>query len=130
MDASHQAHQALVETTRIKLKRRMRSNAEKRRIVEETLVEGASVAAVARRHDVNSNLVFNWRRLHQQGMLEQCREAASAKLLAIRIKAAVTAEERVQSEIEIDLADDVRVRVRGSVDKVALSDVLSVLVGR
>ncbi len=130
MDTSHQADQALVETTQIKLKRRMRSNAEKRRIVEETLVEGASVAAVARRHDVNSNLVFNWRRLHQQGMLEQSREAASAKLLPIRLKAAVTAEERVQSEIEIDLADDVRVRVRGSVDKVALADVLSVLVGR
>ena len=35
--------------------------AEKRRIVAETLVPGASVPVVARRHDVNAQ-VFEWRR--------------------------------------------------------------------
>jgi transposase-like protein len=40
------------------LKRQRRSIAEKRRIVEETLVEGASVARVARAHGVNANQVF------------------------------------------------------------------------
>ena len=35
---------------------------EKRRIVEETLLPGASVAAVAQRHDINANLLFSWRR--------------------------------------------------------------------
>jgi transposase len=35
---------------------------EKRRIVEESQKEGASIADVARRHDVNANLVFTWRR--------------------------------------------------------------------
>ena len=35
---------------------------EKRRIVEETLLPGASVATVARRHDINANLLFSWRR--------------------------------------------------------------------
>ena len=49
--------------------RRMRSVAEKRRIVEETLKPGASVALIARRHEVNANLVFGWRRLYQQGLL-------------------------------------------------------------
>ena len=38
-----------------------RSIAEKRRIVEETLVEGASVARVARARGVNANQVFEWR---------------------------------------------------------------------
>jgi transposase-like protein len=41
----------------------------KRRIVEETLVEGASVARVARAHDVNGNLVFGWRKLYLAGRL-------------------------------------------------------------
>ena len=56
--------------------RRMRTNEEKRRIVEEALVPGASVAAVARRHGVNANLLFGWRRLHKQGLLERSREPA------------------------------------------------------
>ena len=45
--------------------RRMRrswADEEKRRIVEETLLPGASVAAVAQRHDINANLLFSWRR--------------------------------------------------------------------
>jgi transposase-like protein len=36
--------------------------AEKRRIVAETLVPGASVSVVARRHEVNANQVLEWRR--------------------------------------------------------------------
>ncbi len=42
--------------------RRSWSRDEKRRIVEETFRAGASVADVARRHGVNANLVFNWRK--------------------------------------------------------------------
>jgi transposase len=48
-------------------RRQMRSAAEKLRIVEETLVPGASVALVAREHGVNANQVFEWRRLHLAG---------------------------------------------------------------
>jgi len=39
----------------------------KRRIVEETFVPGASVSIVARQHNVNSNLVFTWRKRYRQG---------------------------------------------------------------
>src|SRR4051812_49939466 len=42
--------------------RRSWSADEKRRIVEESLRPGASVAVVARRHDLNANLLFTWRR--------------------------------------------------------------------
>src|SRR4051794_37239685 len=42
--------------------RRSWSDDEKRRIVAEALVPGASVAEIARRHGANANLVFNWRR--------------------------------------------------------------------
>ena len=50
-------------------KRRYRGLEEKRRIVEETFADGASVALVARTHGVNANLVFNWRKLYQAGRL-------------------------------------------------------------
>jgi transposase len=42
---------------------------EKRRIVEETLRDGASVSSVARAHGVNANQVFQWRRLYREGLL-------------------------------------------------------------
>jgi transposase len=42
--------------------RRSWSRDEKRRIVDETFCPGASVADVARRHGLNANLVFNWRK--------------------------------------------------------------------
>src|SRR5215471_13327888 len=48
-------------------KHRWRTKAERRAIVEETLVPGASVSRVARRHDVNANQVFHWRKLYQEG---------------------------------------------------------------
>ncbi len=35
---------------------------EKRRIVAETFAPGASVSIVARRHDLNANMLFTWRR--------------------------------------------------------------------
>jgi hypothetical protein len=42
--------------------RRKWSGAFKRRVVAEAAELGVSVASVARRHDLNANLLFNWRR--------------------------------------------------------------------
>ena len=62
-------------------KRQYRALEEKRRIVEETLAEGVSVAGIARAHGVNANLVFNWRRLYRAGQLGGGR----AKLLPVKV---------------------------------------------
>jgi len=43
-------------------KRRVWEDDEKVRIVAQTRVRGVSVSQVARRYDVNANLVFTWRR--------------------------------------------------------------------
>jgi len=48
-------------------RRRRWSVDEKLRIVEETLVSGDSVSAVARRHGVAPNLLYCWRRLMTEG---------------------------------------------------------------
>jgi Transposase len=53
---------------------------EKLRIVEETRAKGASVAAVARRHHVNPNQVFAWRRQHRSGLLNAQGAKGDAKM--------------------------------------------------
>ena len=45
-------------------KRQHRNIEIKRKLVEETLVPGASVARVARTNGVNTNQLFTWRRLY------------------------------------------------------------------
>jgi transposase len=55
-------------------KRQQRSVEQKREIVEETLTPGASVARVARAHEVNANQVFAWRRLYRKGQLGNARQ--------------------------------------------------------
>jgi len=67
---------------RVERIRRWRTVEEKRRIVEETLASGASVAQVARLHGVNSNQVFQWRRQYQAGDLALPR-ATAPKLLPV-----------------------------------------------
>ena len=141
MDTSDQA------TVATPTRRLLRTNEEKRRIVAEALVPGAPVAAVARKHGVNANLLFGWRRLHKRGLLEQCREPASLLPVTVttptmlpdrksRPTRAVQAVRRPAapaigpSHIEIELPGDVRVRVHGRVEPEALSVVLSALRSR
>ncbi len=49
--------------------RRRRSVEEKLAIVRETFEPGATVSGVARRHQINANQVFAWRKLYQDGSL-------------------------------------------------------------
>jgi transposase len=85
MDTSRQVPEAITaksESTSA-VQRQRRSIAEKRRIVEETLAEGASVARIARAHGVNANQVFGWRRLYLCGRLGE--QKPTMKLLPVRV---------------------------------------------
>ena len=60
-------------------RRRTRSLDERKRIVEEALAPGVSVAAVARRHGLNANFIFKWIRRCRKGWRERRRGAAKEK---------------------------------------------------
>jgi transposase len=62
-------------------RRRYRSVEVKRQIVEETFKRGASVAVVARRHGVNANQLFAWRRHYQRGALTASQHPSNAVTL-------------------------------------------------
>jgi len=101
-------------------KRRHRSKLERRRIVEETLVAGASVAVIARAHGVNANQVFHWRRLYREGLLDD--HQADPHFVPARIIEARGDEqrrpasgERDSGTIDIQIGG-VRVRISGSAD--------------
>jgi transposase len=59
--------------------RRKYTIAEKRAMVEETHVRGASVPEVALRHGVNANLLSVWRRLYRQGTLVEEQPARASR---------------------------------------------------
>ena len=67
-----------------RMSRKRWSVEEKRRIVEQTLLPGASVARVAQAEGVNANQVFLWRRAYRNGELLP---ADSTALLPVMIEA-------------------------------------------
>lgn len=107
----------------------------KRRVVEETLAEGASVSVVARRHDVNANQLFKWRKLYREGLLEETTGTSAAALVPIHVadtSVAAAAEPQRSprpgdGELEITLSGGHRVVVRGDADAAALRVALEVL---
>jgi transposase len=102
----------------------------KRRIVAETLAPGASVSVVARRHDVNANQLFKWRR----EMAAEAPPAAteSVAMLPVEIVAEPSAARRPErarrsGTIEITFAGGARVCVRGEVSAETLQRVIELL---
>jgi transposase len=81
----------LVEPQQASRKRRF-PTALKIQIVEETFEPGNSMSLVARRHDINTNQLFAWRRLYRNGMLGQ-----SSKLLPVRV------EPEIQPATDVDV---------------------------
>ena len=109
-------------------RRRYWTRDEKRRIVVESLEDGASAADVARRHDLNANLLFTWRR--QLGM-EPDEPRTITPILPVTIESEAMAPDVSLSgtagQMEIVLAEGDRILVWADVETAALSRVLKAL---
>jgi len=121
--------------------RRQHTIEEKLRIVRETHVKGASVATVARRHDVNPNQVFAWRQMYRQGLLDPKAPLTTPPMLPVRVstpteRAVVEVPaQRLRSQplsdaIEIQLANGHGIVVHGRIDTKVLARVIALLVRR
>ena len=136
-------------------RRRRWTAEEKRRIVEETRAPGSSVSVVARRHDINANLLFKWKRLEEGDTLDRPllegpefvpigvvgRAGDGGPALLARMADAGDSDrqsgvaeprrpaghESRAGTIEIDLPDGARIRVDAFVDARALARVLGAL---
>jgi transposase len=124
----------------IKATRRYRTQAERRRIVEETLSAGVSVATVARAHGVNANQLFHWRKLYHAGLLDQAPSAAAANdvhLLPVVVHDKPVHEEEktaspaasLAAAVHIEFPGHAFVSVVGSADPAVIRAVLESLRG-
>ena len=125
--------------------RRQHTIEEKQRIVKETHVRGASVATVARRHNLNPNQVFAWRQLYRRGLLDPNAAPESPPMLPVKISTpTVVPTERARPAapreqgrpkrssrlIEIKLCNGHCIVLHGRIDAEALSRVIDLLVQR
>jgi len=126
--------------------RQMRTLQEKQALVLEALEPGNSVAAVARKHGINSNLLFGWLRLYQRGLLAKQRQPRSVPLLPVKVTtptltptepaAAHATKQRRRAKraptshevmLELILPDGTCVRLYGEAQQAALERILSQL---
>ena len=105
-------------------KRRQYAEALKRQMVAETQAPGASVSIVARRHDVNSNQLFRWRR-----QLLPKAAVASGAMVPVAVVPDEGRSRRTDREgvIEIAFGCGARVRLRGEVSSETLRQVIELL---
>ena len=113
-------------------KRRLWDDAEKHRIVAQTRFPGVSVSQVARRYDVNANLVFKW--LRDPRFTATAVEDPAAPFLPVEVVAAPASpviappvieppviEPKVsEAKLEISLSNGHHIRVSGAYDPDAL----------
>jgi transposase len=116
-----------MDTSR-RVKRRIWSEALKREIVAAAAAPGASVSIVARRYDVNTNLVFTWRKLYGA----DAAPAPTPQLVPVMVMPEQPTTKPVTPPtdiIEIELAG-ARLRVGSGVKAAALRLVLDALARR
>jgi len=119
-----------------KNRRRRWSEQERCRIVAESFEPGASVSVVARRHDINTNLLFTWRRRYGTGV-RGSGEPATLVPAVISNDALPQAPAPVQAvavpmagRMEIELPGGCRLIAGRDVDPVALGRVIRALLHR
>ena len=116
-------------------RRQFRSVEQKRQMVQETLKPGASVAIIARRHGINANQLFSWRRQYRRGALEigDTHVTETSTLLPVVVEQnqalevatdAAAGEPHEAGRIEIEFTGGRRVTVWGRADVETLSAVL------
>jgi transposase len=105
-------------------KRRVWSEDEKRTICAQTRVPGVSVSQVARRYDVNANLVFKWLRegwLPADSVVEEAACFLPVEIVGKASPAEPMIEGSADNRIEIELAGGHNLKISGTYDPDALA---------
>jgi len=109
-------------------RRRQWSDEAKARIVAESVVPGAMVSQVARRHDVLPSQIYAWRKAAREGSLVLTERSAFATVEVAEPVPVRTKSEHVRglSMIEIE-AGSIAVRINGSADTDLIERIIQAL---
>ena len=108
-------------------RRRGWSDEDKLRFVAETYEPGASVSAVARRHDLSPGLLFTWRRMAEG---RSSRAAEPITMLPVHVAEPARpprGRPPRAARMEIGLPGGIKLKVDSGVDPQALAAVIAVL---
>lgn len=129
IDGSSDGYVGRIEVLEGRSGRRLRSETDRARIAVESLVPGAKVTDVARRHDVTRWQVYDWRRKLISGKLAMPAGAMSEPMFAALVVENVTSEPPApvrkprgatrSSRIEL-VVDGIILRVSSDIDEVQL----------
>jgi transposase len=119
-------------------RRRRWSDADKRRMLQETLIPGATVTAVAKRHGVGTGQIYTWRRQALAGSIGEFVPVmigeSGGTPDGLPPECALPEPRSIPSErgslVEIELPSGIRLRVDSTVDVVALRRIVVALEGR
>jgi transposase len=104
---------------------------QKQRIIAESFAPGASVAEVARRHGVNANMLFTWRRRERR---VGGGDGEPVKIVPVRVveatPTAIATTPGSTGRIEIVLIGGERIIVGPDVDAMALARIVKALTRR
>ena len=103
-------------------------DAVKARIVAETLVEGASVGAVARRYDMRANHLSEWRRMAREGklVLPAVTEKPSFAALVVRDDVEMAPEPTLPSPLDL-ICGGVTVRLDAGTSAARIAEIAHAL---
>jgi len=122
-----------VKKVRTNFRKRLYSHDQKLLVIRETLEPGASVSVVARRHDINSNVVFRWRKLFREGKLGSAGPPAhqlpSPEFIPVQVVRETPAADEARpparrGAMELRLPCGFELRMDADVDEAALRRVL------
>jgi transposase len=119
-------------------RRRRWSDSDKQRILQETLSPGATLAGVAKRHEIGTGQIYTWRRQALAGALGgfmpvrigEDGQRSDSVTGEPGLPAPRSASSARRGAIVIELPNRIRLKVGNDVDGAALRCVLAVLEGR
>jgi transposase len=109
-------------------RRRRWTSADKAAIVEESLAGEASVAEVARRHDIHPNLLHLWRRQARVAGAAPMRRGGGVEFAAVALAPAERILPTPPGTIEIEFAGRTRLKITGPVDSSMMAALIKALV--
>jgi transposase len=104
----------------------------KRQVVEESMLSGASVSIVARRHDLSTNQVFAWRKQYQEGSLRSSRHPLKGAVAGepsgfVAVGSYQPASRTHKAEIE--LPNRIKLSIPTDIGEACLRRILAIVVG-